>query len=555
MMKNENRSTQILKDVEVINLAKASKIGSKFNLLFNEGKIPEDLIDIADINERIKKSIGQLVFYIYFYTQDSIQIKRILRQSALCNGNKYTDEYLQDVIDTVAETMKDGQYYKKAKIGTRELYYIQGKNNKMYLNKEKFIEFLREEHKLIVYKKKYYIYKENHYVEQTENDIKRLIKKYLLDEDISINLFKEIFSSIEFQCESTQTEMFDFGTEQEKEKVFIPTKTGIYFPFYDKLVASDSSFISNVYYDYTINKEYECPNWINFLNKALPEDSIKLLQQYMGYILFPYNRAQKALVLMGVPRSGKSTILNLIEKIVGQENTSGLTIEAIGEKFSKQNLIGKAVNISTEYGDAISTKQIQFLKQLIAADMMFIDMKNKEGITTRINSKFIFATNEMLEFKKYDEAMLRRLMFINLKNSIPVNEVDFDFGFKLEQEKEAIFNWALEGLRELMQNNFHFVEVKDNNKILEHYKPNKQEANKVETTIRDFIERGCILDKNASVEIREFYERYNNYCEDEGEEAVPNKEVKKALLDTYKFREHKDSVSRRTTIVGLKFIE
>jgi len=87
--------------------------------------------------------------------------------------------------------------------------------------------------------------------------------------------------------------------------------------------------------------------WLKFLNQLWNDDpdSIKLLQQWFGYILSGRTNQQKMLVLVGPARSGKGTIARVLRALIGTANTASPTLGSLGTQFGMWSLLGKTLAI------------------------------------------------------------------------------------------------------------------------------------------------------------------------------------------------------------------
>jgi len=98
--------------------------------------------------------------------------------------------------------------------------------------------------------------------------------------------------------------------------------------------------------DAGITPESQCPVFMKYLSDVLPESELPLIQEIMGYCCVPVNKAQKSFVLVGKPESGKSTLLYIIQDVLlGTDNVSSLTWQALDDRFSTFQLFGKLANI------------------------------------------------------------------------------------------------------------------------------------------------------------------------------------------------------------------
>ena len=91
--------------------------------------------------------------------------------------------------------------------------------------------------------------------------------------------------------------------------------------------------------------------WERFLAEVWPEDpdSVRELQKWFGYILTPDIDHQKILLLIGPPRSGRSTIKEVMSAVVGRRNVASTSAVALADRFGLEPFQGKTLAI---LGDA-----------------------------------------------------------------------------------------------------------------------------------------------------------------------------------------------------------
>lgn len=88
----------------------------------------------------------------------------------------------------------------------------------------------------------------------------------------------------------------------------------------------------------------ECPKFMSILiHSAITEEDSKLLQKYCGQCLLGYNVSQTILLISGTPGGGKSTLVSLIEKIIGLHNVAQLKVGLLSERFEGASFVGKTL--------------------------------------------------------------------------------------------------------------------------------------------------------------------------------------------------------------------
>jgi len=104
------------------------------------------------------------------------------------------------------------------------------------------------------------------------------------------------------------------------------------------LLPHDAKYGSRVQLPVTFDPDLYSSRWRHFLGDVFPEEKIGaqkeyMLQQFAGYCFLRDARYQKAMFLYGTGANGKSTVLDVIQALVGAENTSSLTLGDLTQRF------------------------------------------------------------------------------------------------------------------------------------------------------------------------------------------------------------------------------
>ena len=96
----------------------------------------------------------------------------------------------------------------------------------------------------------------------------------------------------------------------------------------------------------TYDSEATCPRFLSeFLKPALPPEDILLLQKWVGLALFGQNLPQRLLILDGKANTGKSTLVLILQALIGEENVCQLRTECLAERFELNRFRGKTLLI------------------------------------------------------------------------------------------------------------------------------------------------------------------------------------------------------------------
>lgn len=209
----------------------------------------------------------------------------------------------------------------------------------------------------------------------------------------------------------------------------------------------------------------DCPNWIKFLNSLWPDEQGReyqnALQRAMGYTLLAGNPKHKIFMLVGPERSGKGTILRVIETLLGGRGDDSSVVEnnrVMGTSFV--GLIGgfglqRAQHASVvTIGDCRidgrnSRKLTEKLLMLTGGDTIDVNRKGLSEVSRSQSLTIWAASNEDPEIK--DDSGVIATRFVKLETFVS-NRGREDVGLtdKLKAEMPGIFNWAMLGLMEFM---------------------------------------------------------------------------------------------------------
>ena len=280
-------------------------------------------------------------------------------------------------------------------------------------------------------------------------------------------------------------------------------------------LTQDIFITSTLPYDY--DPKAICRLWRGFVREVFNGDQgcHDLLQEWFGYNMIASNHMQQMLFLFGVPGSGKSTVINLLAAMLGDERVCPLNIEDMTNQFGLEQLVGKYAAIISEDRAANrvdADKVLQKFKKITGQDMISVSRKYKEAVHVRFFSRFTYAGNELPKFHDEPGAMMRRFLLLFFPNNYYEREggPDRTLGLRLKAEVQGIANWALEGLRRLLKNG-RFTEPMPSQEHL-------QDFRELSSPLSAMISEHCELGNNPEfwAPTGALYELHRAYYEEEG---------------------------------------
>lgn len=218
-------------------------------------------------------------------------------------------------------------------------------------------------------------------------------------------------------------------------------------------------WFSPVTLDYDYDPQAECPLWTTVLQELCKSDlaMIDFLQEWFGYCFTRDTSFKSFVVLYGETNTGKSTISNVLETLVGPANRSAVPLELFHDRFSISDTIGKLVNFCGD-ADCIGTMAEGVIKRATGGDTLRIDRKYKDPVLAKMTAKIFVAANNLPAIRDSSDALWDRIIALPMRNRIPADKVDRSYldpsssSWPFRTELPGILNWALGGLSRLYRN-------------------------------------------------------------------------------------------------------
>jgi phage/plasmid-associated DNA primase len=141
----------------------------------------------------------------------------------------------------------------------------------------------------------------------------------------------------------------------------------------------------------------------------------------LAYFLFIFpNKEHMWLDLFGAGRNGKSSLLSLLEEIIGDGNTMGCDLKNIG-KFSGDAFKDKWLVIGHDSSEMVSEQATAFIKRLTGEKKLHVEKKGGAEYDTDNTCKLIVSTNYLIQSKDRSYGWYRRLVPVPFTNRFPMS--------------------------------------------------------------------------------------------------------------------------------------
>ena len=219
------------------------------------------------------------------------------------------------------------------------------------------------------------------------------------------------------------------------------------------LVGHTPEWFSATVLPYDFDPAAVCPIFTQCLEDWFPGDegTRALVQEMCGYVLWPGLPIHGGFFLEGRGRNGKSTLIEVMQRMIGKSNYSNLPLEKFQGEYSLTATIDKLANFATET-DPGAKLPLATLKQFTAGDEMTTNRKYKDHVSFKPTTKLIVAWNERPIIKDTSDGFWSRIRMIPFTQTFPEggSHTDTDLPDKLAKELSGILNWSVVGLRRLL---------------------------------------------------------------------------------------------------------
>ncbi|MBC7319528.1 hypothetical protein H5T89_02685 [bacterium] len=313
----------------------------------------------------------------------------------------------------------------------------------------------------------------------------------------------------------------------EPPTTLIPFKNGVF----DLETDEFRSFREDDYFTWKLPHNYSetanCPFLYELIESLInPEDTISLWE-LLGYCLWRGYEYQKMFFLFGRGSNGKSTFANILERMLGKQNVSHVTLREIQEnRFAGAQLYRKLANISGEL-EYTELKNTRLLKQLCGEDTITVERKYRDPFNYLNYAKLIFLTNEIPKSRDTTPAFYRRLFLIEFPKKFRDNpEFLHTINSLPEEEYEGLLILALDQLRNLIRRGLVFIQDREEGDL-------KREYLKLSSPLNQFVEENCILtySREDFIYKYEFNERFQNWLADKGRTSYDEKRIVGEMRD------------------------
>lgn len=246
------------------------------------------------------------------------------------------------------------------------------------------------------------------------------------------------------------------------------------------------------------------------------------LEWAVGSILTGDSRyIQKFITLYGFSGSGKSTFLNIVQKLVEGYYISFNAKDLVGrDAFGLEVFKNNPLVAIQHDGDLSKIEDNSTLNSIISHEEIVINEKHKAKYSATINCFLFLGTNKPVAISDSKSGLLRRLIDVHPSGRLLDKTTYLQLMKNIDFELGAIAHYCIEKYRKMGPDYY------------QNYQPKEMmfETN----TLYNFVFDNCLTFENGDFfQLKQLYDMYKVYCEESGEQYPLKKRVFRADMKTY----------------------
>lgn len=287
--------------------------------------------------------------------------------------------------------------------------------------------------------------------------------------------------------------------------------------------------ISPVDYDPTA----KAPRWERFMDEICQGNRqlIEFWQYLLGYMLTGEANQRVFIVLHGCGRNGKSTLVETVSRILGDDYAAGLPTTTIyARKFDEQvttpelaRLRGARFVYASE-GEEKKKLAVGMVKRLSGDEKITVRPLHKEPFDFQPMFTMFFSTNHPPEITDTTDSIWDRVKLVPFNRRFDKDEADPTLKKTFIEESKGILAWMVEGAVKFYQNGMRLPECDVVTAATAKYRAG-------EDMVGRFLEECCEQGVGKEVQSKKLYERFQRWCSDNGNEVITKESLSKRLQE------------------------
>ncbi|MGB2512115.1 DNA primase family protein [Leuconostoc suionicum] len=196
-------------------------------------------------------------------------------------------------------------------------------------------------------------------------------------------------------------------------------------------------------FDFEIKTDMNVGKTLNLFTETLGENHKFMIEFFGSMFHRDYRPFQYAVIITGQAGAGKSYLVELIRKFLGEEMTTSLSLEQITtDRFMVSEMYGSYANIKSDLNNKF-IPSFDIINNLTGADSIQAQHKGENSFSFTNHAKLLFTANEAPAIKS-NEGIRRRIKILIAKSSPHVAKSDDDDNYtEFMKERGSFVYYAM----------------------------------------------------------------------------------------------------------------
>lgn len=264
------------------------------------------------------------------------------------------------------------------------------------------------------------------------------------------------------------------------------------------------------------------PMFDKYISEAVPdEQQRRYLQRMAGYALLGVPNECAFVILQGAPGCGKSQFINILSALGGDYSATAAasTFRASNSEATNNlhDLRGARI-VTTSETERGSTLDGELIKRVTGDDPVTTRALYQSNITWDPEFTLFMAVNDIPNIRSDDDGIWKRVKIVRFPRvfrDMP-GQIRKISDTIIENELAGVLNWALEGLKDYLDNG-----MQEPSSVTEDVRSERDENDPVIQFLAESVQDAqLIIDKDQEIRSYALYSRYVAWCKNTGERSV-----------------------------------
>ena len=293
-------------------------------------------------------------------------------------------------------------------------------------------------------------------------------------------------------------------------------------------------FFSRSRVPFALDVDAECPRFLGeLLGPALSADDLSLVQRWVGSVLLGGNPAQRLIVFTGTTNGGKSTLVTVIENMIGLDNVVELRTHFLNERFELFRFVGRRLLTAKDVdSNFLERPPAQVIKRLVGHDRLTAEAKNSNQPFPLVGNFAVAITSNSsvlrVHLERDIDAWKRRLLLVPFNRKPPARRIPDLAEQLVATEGPGILRWMVAGAvlhQQELRECGDFVLTREQRARITRLLAESD-------SIREFCRARLKPCPTADVTSVELVQAYDRFCGEQAWVPIPAKHARQRLVET-----------------------